>query len=317
MKQSIKYDVSAMRANDTFQATSYHRHYEHYKVYASGGKNVLQAKTWLKADTVDAWRHQRMYRVLDPILIADPQARWLTVGDGRYGNDAKYISTKGSQAIASDISDYLLKEAKDIGYITEYKKENAESLSFQDADFDYVLCKESYHHFPRPMIALYEMLRVASKGVVLIEPNDRYINDSVLRVLSRNLKEKLECLLHRQANRHAFEESGNYVFSISRREIEKVALGTNYKFVAFKGINDAYFAGTEYEKLSERGPLQAKVRFSISRADRLCRLGVRDYGMLAAIIFKQEPPDSLLQQLARQRYEIVHLPDNPYVSSAG
>jgi hypothetical protein len=74
-------------------------------------------------------------------LIADPQARWLTVGDGRYGNDAKYISNKGGHALASDISDCLLKEAKDIGYIAEYKKENAEALSFQDAEFDYVLAE--------------------------------------------------------------------------------------------------------------------------------------------------------------------------------
>ena len=29
------------------------------------------------------------------------------------------------------------------------------------------------------MIAFYEMLQVASKGVALIEPNDRYINNSV------------------------------------------------------------------------------------------------------------------------------------------
>jgi hypothetical protein len=43
------------------------------------------------------------------------------------GNDAKYTSTKGGHALASDISDYLLKEAKDIGYIAEYKKENADA----------------------------------------------------------------------------------------------------------------------------------------------------------------------------------------------
>jgi ubiquinone/menaquinone biosynthesis C-methylase UbiE len=303
-------------SNDTFHAKSYHSHYEQYKKYASGGENEPQARTWLKEDTVDAWRHQRMYGVLDPILIADPQARWLTVGDGRYGNDAKYISNKGGHALASDISDCLLKEAKDIGYIAEYKKENAEALSFQDAEFDYVLCKESYHHFPRPMIALYEMLRVASKGVVLIEPNDRYINDSVLRVLARNINDKIQRLLHRKPNRHAFEDSGNYVFSISRREIEKVALGTNYKLLAFKGFNDVYLAGAEYEKLTAKGPLQARINLLISRADGLCSLGIRDYGMLAAIIFKEEPSKKLLQQLAATGYEIVQLPENPYVSSA-
>jgi len=35
-----------------------------------------------------------MYQVIDPILAANPTAKWLTVGDGRYGNDANYILEK-------------------------------------------------------------------------------------------------------------------------------------------------------------------------------------------------------------------------------
>ncbi|MEZ5593447.1 MAG: class I SAM-dependent methyltransferase [Gammaproteobacteria bacterium] len=138
-------------------------------------EKAAQAKTWFVKDTVDAWRHLRMYQTIDPILEVDPQSKWLTVGDGRYGKDAKYIIEKGSDALATDISEYLLMEAKNIGYINKYKLENAELLSFQDSMFDYVLCKESYHHFPRPMVALYEMLRVTKKGVFLIEPNDAYV----------------------------------------------------------------------------------------------------------------------------------------------
>lgn len=303
-----------MTSTGSFKEKSYQQHSEHFKEYSPGGKKEAHAKTWFEKDTVDAWRHQRMYQLLDPILIADPEAKWLTVGDGRYGKDAKYIIEKGCNAIASDISDYLLKEAKNIGYISEYKKENAESLSFQDSEFDYVFCKESYHHFPSPMLALYEMLRVANKGVLLIEPNDAYINNKILGIIFRNLKNIIKLLLCRKTNRHLFEESGNYVFSISRREIEKVALGLNYKIVAFKGINDAYFAGVEYEKLSEKGPLQKKIKVLINFANILCKLGFMDYGILAAIIFKNNPSKKLIQQLTKEGYEIIHLPDNPYIS---
>jgi len=305
-----------MNSTRSFQEKSYHQHCENYQVYSSDGtKNVL-AKTWFKKDTVDAWRHQRMYQALDPILKVDPNAKWLTVGDGRYGKDAKYILEKGCDALASDISDVLLKEAKDIGYIAEYRKENAESLSFQDSEFDYVLCKESYHHFPRPMLALYEMLRVANKGVLLIEPNDTYINDKLLEIVFRNLRKFVNFLFRRNgnANRHEFEIAGNYVFRISRREVEKVALGLNYKIIAFKGINNVYFEGVEHEKLSENGPLQKKVKVLIDRVDFFCRLGFMDYGILAAIIFKQEPSQELLQQLAKESYEIIRLPNNPYIS---
>ena len=67
-----------------------------------------------------------MHQLIDPLLESDPSSRWLTVGDGRYGRDAKYISDKQGKVLATDISEYLLKEAKENGFIEEYKVENAE-----------------------------------------------------------------------------------------------------------------------------------------------------------------------------------------------
>ncbi len=298
-----------------FQDKSYQQHSEHFKEYTQGGDKASHAKTWFEKDTVDAWRHQRMYRVLDPIIAAEPNANWLTVGDGRYGKDAKYITEKGCDALATDISEHLLREAKAIGYIEKYKVENAESLSFQDSAFDYVFCKESYHHFPRPMIALYEMLRVAKSGVLLVEPNDGYIIDNYSNILFRNLKNTIKYILRKKNIKHSFEESGNYAFSISEREIEKVALGLNFKMVAFKGINDVYLSGVEYEKTSENGPLQKKIKRKICIANFLSKIGLNNYGMLAAIIFKKMPSKKLLQKLIDDGFEIVYLPENPYISS--
>ncbi|MEW5894403.1 MAG: class I SAM-dependent methyltransferase, partial [Candidatus Omnitrophota bacterium] len=207
--------------SSNFQEQSYEKHSRHYFQFTSGGRDEALAKTWLSDDTVDAWRHKRMYKTIDPILLKDPGATWLTIGDGRYGGDARYILEKGGKVIASDISDILLKEAKKAGYITDYRKENAESLSFQDLQFDYVFCKESYHHFPRPMLALYEMLRVSKKAVVLIEPNDDYISTRVLHVLFRKIKNLIKLFL-RKGVLNYWEESGNYGFSLSKREVEKV-----------------------------------------------------------------------------------------------
>jgi ubiquinone/menaquinone biosynthesis C-methylase UbiE len=303
-----------MSSNGSFHDKSYRQHAEHFKEYIAGGDKEEHAKAWFLDDTVDAWRHQRMYQVIDPILVHDPDARWLTVGDGRAGNDARYIQGKGCNALASDISESLLKEAKELGYIPDYNTENAEALSFEDAAFDYVLCKESYHHFPRPMVALYEMLRVCGKGVLLIEPNDVHINQSVLNSLVRYLKSAIKLLLRRSLSKHTFEESGNYVYSISRREIEKVALGLNYKMVAFKGINDAYFTGVEYEKLADKGPLQRKTRALIGLLDLLCGLRLIDHGLLAVLVLKAEPTAELIQRLDKAGYKVVLLPENPYIS---
>ncbi len=58
----------------------------------------------------------------------------------------------------------LLGKGSELGFIGEYSAQNAESLSFASNSFDYVFCKDAMHHCPRPVIALYEMLRVARGG---------------------------------------------------------------------------------------------------------------------------------------------------------
>ena len=65
--------------------------------------------------------------------------------------------------MATDYSDKLLKIGKEIGFINKYQKENAESLTFKDNEFDYVLIKEAFHHLPRPWMALYEAFRVCKR----------------------------------------------------------------------------------------------------------------------------------------------------------
>ena len=88
----------------------------------------------------------------------------------------------------SDISDKLLRIGNNKGFINEFSAQNAESLKFLDNSFDYVLCKEAFHHFPRPFIALHEMFRVSQKGVVLIEPRDDLIDKSFFYIISKLIK---------------------------------------------------------------------------------------------------------------------------------
>ena len=283
----------------------------HYESCSAGGEPGRLARTWLDHDTADAWRHGRMYAALDPLLESDPGASWLTIGDGRYGKDAGYISGKGGVAMATDLDDSLLLEAREMGLIARCAKENAEALSFENDSFDYVFCKESYHHFPRPMLALYEMLRVASKGVVLIEPKDRFISYSPVRHFSAWVAGFLLTLVRKGIPRHNFEEFGNYVYSISRRELEKAALGMNYRYLAFKGINDHYIGGIEFEKASGEGRLLRNLKRRIMLRDLLTRLRITDYGLLAAILFKQPPSDAMQQRLAGAGYQLVRLPENP------
>ena len=301
-----------MKSEESYQL-SYKSHEKHLNEYAHGEAMENHGKTWLETDTVDAWRHTRMYKTLDPLLEMYPDATWITVGDGRYGKEAQYIQAKGLKVLATDISDVLLKEAKEDGYIKAYSKENSESLSFTDNEFDFAFCKESYHHFPRPMIALYEMLRIVKRGVVLIEPNDSYVTASILEIPLRNLKNFVKMKLRKRSMMHEFEESGNYLYRISKREIEKVALGMNFKTVAFKGINDYYVQGIENEKVAEHGKLLRRVMTLITMQDILSKLRLLQYGLLVAIIFKDKVEQSLKSRLLTHGYEVISLPENPYL----
>lgn len=299
-----------MPTRDNYHQLNYQDNLKHYRDFVAGGKSEAMARTWLETGTVDAWRHHRMYSALDPLLETE-EGTWLTIGDGRYGKDSKYISDRGGDATATDIDDSLLKEARDLGFITKFSKENAESLSFQDASFDYVLCKESYHHFPRPSLALYEMLRVASKGIVLIEPNDQYICHSFTRNIFFKLCNKLLSLVNKEIPEHAFEGFGNYIYSISRRELEKVAMGMNYSHVAFKGLNDFYEHGIEFEKATGESKSLRKIKVRIFVLDLLAKLRIIDHVILIAIIFKQLQSRELLELLKRDGFDVVELPTNP------
>ena len=153
-------------------------------------------RNWFESGTVDLWRHLRMFRLLDPFLEEFRGARWLAVGDGTYGTASMYVRKSGSDALPVDINVSLLQLSKEHGLINDYRRENAESLSFPDGAYDFCLCKESYHHFPRPIIALYEMIRVSRKAVVLIEPAD-WLPSPVPRRLLQALKHRVKKTLGR------------------------------------------------------------------------------------------------------------------------
>jgi ubiquinone/menaquinone biosynthesis C-methylase UbiE len=310
-----------------FEQASYRRHEEEYGDYAKEGRQETIARSWLRTDTVDYWRHARMYACVDPLLEAYPSRKWLTVGDGRYGRDAWYLGQHGAKAVASDISDILLKEGKEAGLIESYSRENAETLSFPDGSFDFVFCKESYHHFPRPMLAIYEMIRVAKTGVILIEPNEAPVIGGAGFVLKRILKRimlAVGCSARLKTDDTAlitygnsYEESGNYVYALSEREIIKVALGLNFPAVAFKGLNDWYQSGLEDELLTMDSSALKKVKSEIQRADKRAARGL-SLGtsiQLVACIFKTKPSSEARETLCRAGFRVVDLPRNPYIPS--
>lgn len=275
-------------------------------------------KRWFEGDTVDLWRHMRMFSLIDPFLDEFKDSTWLAVGDGSYGTASMYIQRKGCSALPVDINVSLLELAKESGILADYRRENAEALSFADDSYDFSLCKGSYHHFPRPMIALYEMLRVSRKAVVLIEPAD-FVPSPVPRRILQIIKNGIKKRLNKQiahSDTGNFETTGNYIYNVSEREMEKIALGLHLPTVAFKRFHDVYIEGAEFEKADERSELLRQIKKGISKNELLCKLGMNNKNHISAVIFKETPEQSLRGKMQAQGYTIIDLPKNPYLNGA-
>lgn len=284
------------------------------------------AETWFDETTADYWLHNRMYEIVD--CITDKKSSWLTVGDGRWGLDAIRMKKRGFENVTpTDICETLLKESKERGFIENYGVENAERLSFDDNSYDYVFCKESYHHFPRPYIALYEMLRVASKAVFLVEPNDapmaQLVNDKdwfrfKFRVLLSKLRLTRKLPVHYRKpvlfSEKGYEESGNYVYSISIREAIKLMQGLDYPQIVYKEINTHYIKGCEFEPADvSKSSIFKELVDTIKKEDERCAKGWEVPSMIMLGLFKEEISVETRDTFQNHGFTVVDLPRNPYL----
>ncbi len=284
-------------------------------------------KSWFDETTVDFWRHKRMYDTVTPLAKFYQDKNWLTVGDGRYGLDAVRLKQSFSlkNVLPTDISSNMLQIGKEKGLFENFSIENAEKLSFADNSFDVVFCKEAFHHFPRPIIALYEMIRVCKTAVVLIEPPDypsysintkEYLFSFYKVLLSRFVKTiKIPRVVEINPLDYEFEESGNYIYSVSTREMEKIVQGLDLGGVAWKMFNDRYEEGCEFEKAVDGNPMFERIKKYISERDENCKANPNfyRYGTGTFVIFKNEVDKILKNEMEKFGYTFPKKLINPYI----
>lgn len=300
-----------------FQEESYNKHGNWYNTHfptEESKRAFFQKFKDADQNTVNNWLQNIQFSCVDP-LISKPGLSWFTVGDA-YGLDAYHILSNGNQqsAHASDLNSDFLDIANKEGFIQKFSAENAEKLSFSDNTFDYVLCKETYHHFPRPFMAVYEMLRVSKRGVLIIEPQDPISKMPILLGITNILASISDKLVQKVwKNRFSYEPVGNFVYKVSEREFEKLAAGLNLPLVAFKRINSHfYFKGAETMKATSGNGQFMKLKFKKKVFDILVSLGVCSSQVLASIIYKEMPDAQELERLKRAGYHLVQIPVNPY-----
>lgn len=293
----------------------------------SGRQEVHQL--WFRADTADYWRHARMYEAVGA-FVHRPEWSWVTIGDGRFGLDSIRLERLGVRSVLpTDIGGALLEAAVQQGLITNYQIENAERLSFSDGSHDVVFCKESYHHFPRPLLALGEMMRVARQAVILVEPRDYVIDrppykvlgpKGLLRGFANWLRDRLKLAgkplpvaqRYQLGDAPHYEDSGNYMYTISSREMEKFALGLNLPTIALKGLNDCYLPEGGTAPATVDSPVFMRMKHTIEAADRLAESGKGGTSLLMVILFNQAPDSVAREYLAQRGWLVKDLPRNPH-----
>ena len=293
---------------------SHDAHERHHLENHSKGIDQLSSHT-----NTDCVSYKIKIQNLDVLLpLLKEKNDWLTIGDYT-GFEAKYLTEHNQRATASDISDVFLKEAYEQNLIENYKKYNVEHIDCDEDSYDYSICKESFHHFPRAYLGLYEMIRVAKKGAILIEPVD-VLSKMPLLLFLKNICDLFNPHLINKIwkNRFSWEVVGNYVFKISEREVEKIAMGMGLPCIAFKGTNIRLVPIPKKWGDAAKSPMDKKLYKILMRKlsiwNFFCKLRIIPYNTLYAVIFKEKPSEELLRELKKNNYRVIELPENPYLS---
>ena len=161
------------------------------------------------------------------------------------------------------------------------------------------------------------MIRCSKKAAMIIEPID-VIAKMPLLLFVKNVLDRIHPLLINKIwrNRFSFEPVGNYVYKISEREIEKVAMGMGFPCIAFKKVNILLDLKMDIN-LIRQSPIYKrgwrKVKRRLNMKNLLGFLRIIPHNHLCCVIFKTEPDVTTRGAMKRAGYTIIDLPESPHL----
>jgi len=92
---------------------------------------------------------------------------------GGVGGEATYFANRGFADVTnSDFSENALEVCRKRDARLKTLRLDAEAMDLPDESYDIVVVQDALHHLPRPVLGLNEMIRVARKAVVVLEPHE-------------------------------------------------------------------------------------------------------------------------------------------------
>jgi ubiquinone/menaquinone biosynthesis C-methylase UbiE len=162
----------------------------------------------------------------------------ICAGVGNYG--VRELLSRGAQVVLTDIAPEVVEATRRrwrLHPAVTCEVSDAEALPYASGSFDYVYCHAGLHHLPRPLVGVYEMYRVCREQLVFAEAQD----STTLRVLVRF------------GFATDWEDSGNYVYRFTRREVHKLcaSLGARgYRVSTFFNQTSAVLDQRVYPRLN-------------------------------------------------------------------
>ena len=163
------------------------------------------------------------------------------------------------------------------------------------------------------------MLRVTRCAAIFVEPADNLVCDRATQRPLTFLRSCINRALTGRKSRNDFESVGNYLYKLSVREFEKLAMGMGLAGMAVCGINDFHGISArdkDGSMLTRGGGRFAVLWILIRLQDLLSRMGMLQPVLYSFALFKTTPDEFLKQSLKRKGYRFLNLPDNPYLRNS-